>query len=168
VGVPVFVLDLLKGLIPVFVTSWYFIPPITEPAQGYPHGYLELGHLMIVLVGIGCILGHNFSCFLKFKGGKGVATSLGVCIAMSPVAGLIGFIVWVIVLGATRYISVASLVAVPIGSYVIWVTNDKAVPFAVFGISATVFSFVKHKPNIERLIAGTELKWGKKTEEPVS
>jgi glycerol-3-phosphate acyltransferase PlsY len=153
IGAPTFALDIAKGLAPVLAVRECF----------HAHGS-HFGEL-IVATGLAAIIGHNNSIFLKFKGGKGVATSMGVALGMSWPAAAIAFVVWAIVLAVTRYISVASMIAVPIGSVGIWLFNGKAWPFAVFGILATVFSFVKHRSNIQRLKAGTEPKWGEKKTE---
>ena len=141
-GLLVFILDVGKGLIPVCCAN------AAPPQDGWTP----------VLAGTLAILGHNASPFLRFKGGKGVATSLGVAFGLSPLAGAIAFVSWVVTLVATRYISVASMVGVPVGSFLIWWFRGQHLPFLLFGIMATVFVFVKHKANIGRLKAGTEPK----------
>ena len=139
-GVLVFLVDVLKGLLPVCCARY----------GSDPSGWMP------VLTGFAAILGHNASPFLRFKGGKGVATSLGVAIGLSAEAGLIAFGSWFLVLLVTRYISVASLVGVPVGSFLIWWLNGQKLPYLLFGILATMFVFVKHKANLKRLKAGTE------------
>jgi len=96
-GIVVFALDVCKGLGPTLL------------ARHQPHapGWLP------VAAGVAAVLGHNFSPFLRFKGGKGVATTLGVAFGLSWAAALVGFAVWGICLAVTRYISVASVVGVP-------------------------------------------------------
>src|SRR5258708_2030640 len=102
----VFILDVLKGLLPALTAAWvvrhYFPPPDA------------LVYLLWLLVGFAAILGHMFSCFIHFKGGKGVATSAGVVLGLFPyytLAGLIAMGVWIVLFLALRYVSVASIVA---------------------------------------------------------
>lgn len=145
-GIFVFLLDVAKGLTPVLLARHFF--PLSS--------WLPVG------AGIAAILGHNFSPFLRFKGGKGVATTLGVAFGLSWLAGLIGFAVWGVVLALTRFISVSSMVGVAVGSFFIWQFNDRQLPFGLFAVVATVFGVVKHRANIQRLQNGTEPKVGKK------
>jgi len=148
-GTIVFALDVIKGLLPVRATSLH-----TDWVVTMPHLYIW----MPVIAGLASIIGHNFSPFLKFKGGKGVATSLGVAIGASPLAGLIGFVLWCIIVLITRYISMASIIAVPICCVFIWRFNHEQAPYVLLGILATTFVIVKHKANMARLKAGTEPK----------
>lgn len=145
-AIVVFILDVGKG----------FIPVIAFKMMGH---YWQWSPM---LIGLAAYFGHNYSPFLKFKGGKGVATSLGVAVAFSWQAGLIGFAVWALCLAITRYISVSSMVATPIASVSIWYFNHYQIPYALFGVLATVFVIVKHKSNMERLRKGTEPKVGEK------
>jgi len=156
VGLPVFVLDLAKGFGPVVVAR--LVGYMDFPDRPYPIAPQLFRDLLVVCAGLCAILGHNFSPFLKFKGGKGVATSFGVALAMSPLAAFAAFVVWVVFLSITRIISISSLVGTPVGAYGIWLFNGKSAPYGLFGILATLFVVVKHIPNIKRLIAGTELK----------
>jgi glycerol-3-phosphate acyltransferase PlsY len=159
-GFIVFCLDIMKGFLPVSASHLR-----TDWAIAMPTMYAW----MPVLSGLAAIIGHNFSPFLKFKGGKGVATSLGVALGLSFKAGLIGFGVWCVIVLITRYISVASIIAVPVCSVFIWWFNHRNLPCGLFGILATVFAVVKHKSNIKRLKAGTEPKvvfpWMKKPDD---
>lgn len=139
----VFLLDVAKGLLPTVVARSHAGPGVSW----WP-----------VLTGLAAIIGHNFSVFLKFKGGKGVATSLGVAFGLSWQAGLIGFGTWSAVLLVTRYISVASIIGTAVCSFFIWWFNQKQLPSACFGGLATLFVVVKHKANMKRLKAGTEPK----------
>jgi glycerol-3-phosphate acyltransferase PlsY len=152
VGFPVFALDLAKGIAPVVMANHFGRDIIGSQATFWSPASLS------VAAGLSAILGHNFSPFLKFKGGKGVATSFGVAIAMSPLAGLAGFLTWLFFLSLTRMISISSLIGTPVGAYFIWYFNGKSLPFGVFGILATLFVVIKHIPNMKRLAAGTELK----------
>lgn len=154
-GSVVFVLDVGKGLLPVVLAR-----PLA-PAHSW----------LAVAAGLAAILGHNFSVFLGGKGGKGVATTLGVAFGLSWVAALAGFGVWLIVLGLTRYISVASLVGTSVGAFCLWWRTDWSVACGLFGLLAAAFVIVKHRANVARLKAGTEPKFVFKkketTQEPV-
>ena len=145
-GITVFILDVLKGFVPVFYASLH--PQFT----GWP----------VIAVGIAAIMGHNFSPFLRFKGGKGVATSLGVTIGLAPLAGLIGFGLWGVLLLITRYISVSSMVTTPLVCLLIWHHNHSTLPYALFGVATTFFVLYTHRSNVARLRKGTEPKVGKK------
>lgn len=140
VGLPVFALDLAKGLAPVLAGRYWL--------AGQPWA--------VVGAGIFAILGHNFSPFLGFKGGKGVATSLGVALGLSWQAAIAGFAAWVVVLAITGFISVASLVGTPLGAVLIWRLNGESLPYALFAVVATLFVVVKHIPNMRRLVIGKE------------
>ena len=114
-----------------------------------------------IIGGFSAILGHNYPCWLKFKGGKGIATSAGVFIALAPNACLVAFVVWIALFALTRYVSVGSLaaaVALPIGA---WATGGSAL---LTGLSALAgaLAIYKHKANIQRLLAGTESRVGAK------
>lgn len=150
-----FVLDAAKGLGPV----WY--------AQSLP----DVDPLLVVGVALAAILGHNFSVFLGFRGGKGVATSLGVLIAIAPhIAGLV-FFLWVLVVVVTRYISVASILAgvsVPVLMLLSSRLQDtywgRPVPqeYLYLGLLGAGFILIKHRPNLVRLMNGTEPRVGQR------
>ncbi len=145
-GVLVFLLDVAKGLLPTLAAHRHLNGPIWLP----------------VAAGLAAILGHNFSPFLKFKGGKGVATSLGVAFGLSWEAALIAFAAWSLLLALTRYISVASMIATALGSFLIWQFNGRAWPYGAFAVLAAVFVVFTHRSNIGRLRAGTERRVGKR------
>lgn len=141
-----FALDTAKGLTPVLLA----------------HHLLPHLFWLPVAAGMLAIMGHNFSVFLGFRGGKGVATTLGVACGLSWQAALIGLIVWLIVLALTRYISLASLIGTPIGAICLWAFNGWNWVYGLFALLAAVFVIVKHRPNMQRLRAGTEPKaWQK-------
>ncbi len=124
--------------------------------------HFEAGVLYEGVIGICSILGHNFSLFLKFKGGKGVATSLGVLGIYSPVTAFFSVILWLLTVITTKYSSLGALVAfgfLPV-SMILFDTREK-LPIALF---MTLMMFIMHRENISRLVRGTELKIGKKHE----
>ena len=107
--------------------------------------------------GLLSIVGHSCSVFLKFKGGKGVATGLGIILFLAPWETLIVFAVWVVIVAITRIVSLGSIVAailVPILMYVF----GEPLPLTIFGLLAAILVVVRHKDNIIRLIQGRELK----------
>lgn len=114
----------------------------------------ELG---AVVGGIAAMCGHNWSLFLNFKGGRGVATGLGVIALLSPKTTLIVFVVWAVIVYVTRYVSLGSIVAAALVPILMWFFGDSR-EVLLFGLAAAVFVIVRHRPNIERLMRGEELK----------
>ena len=146
-GILVLVVDGLKGFA---ACAWLidFVIQLFAVAPG------QIENLRIV-AGICAVLGHNYTCWLKFKGGKGIATSAGVYFALAPLAAGIALGIWIIVFALGRYVSVASIaaaVALPTG---VWLTKNNL----FLGIVTTALGLLaiyKHKGNIQRLIRGTE------------
>lgn len=106
--------------------------------------------------GLCAMIGHNWSIFLKFSGGRGVATGLGVLIALSPVVAAICFAVWAVIVKFTSFVSLGSIVAavlVPVLMYVM----AEPVPYIIFGGIAAAFVVFRHRENIVRLLQGKEL-----------
>ncbi len=137
-GILTLVGDALKGGVPAYLAAQY-----------------ELGPLVVSLVGGAAFAGHLFPVFLGFKGGKGVATALGVMLAIAPFAALLSAVVFVALVAIKRYVSLGSIVAAAfLPVFLSLIPDGKGyVPLAVF-ISALVV--MKHKENIKRLIDGTE------------
>ena len=122
--------------------------------------YFEMGTFYEGLVGLSAILGHNFSVFLGFRGGKGVATSLGVLILYSPQTALITSIIWIVVVLTTKYSSLGALISfglLPL-NIVLFDSKDKF-PIALL---VTLFILIRHSDNIRRLINGTERRIGER------
>lgn len=122
---------------------------------------LGVGIVFEGVIGICSILGHNFSLFLKFRGGKGVATSLGVLSVYSPLTALITVVLWLLTVFTTKYSSLGALVSfgfLPI-SMILFDSSEK-LPIALI---MTLMMFIMHRENISRLARGTELKVLKKT-----
>ena len=139
-GISIFALDFLKGAISAYL--------------GLHLGGSELAG---VLCGILAIAGHSWSVFLAFKGGKGVATGLGVIAALMPEVTLIVFAVWFAIVYFTGYVSLGSIVGaalVPILTLFFGLHTE----FLILGLIAAVFIIYRHKSNIERLRKGTESK----------
>lgn len=111
------------------------------------------------LVAVGVYLGHLFPLFHKFKGGKGVATGFGAILAMSPLVGIIGAVIWVLVAVVFRYSSLAALVAYLVAPFLMLFLSKPSYFVGILAI--TVLVFWRHWGNIERLRARTEPKFGK-------
>lgn len=142
VGVLTLALDCLKGMLPVLL-AWK-LGGMQEPMQAF--------------IGLAAFSGHVFSIFLLFKGGKGVATALGVYLALAPLAVLGALAIFIILVAIWRYISLGSIIAagaMPVIIYFRPHTNGLLIATAL--ISAIVIT--KHHTNISRLLAGTESKF---------
>ena len=173
-GLVTFAADVGKGLIAVLAAKW--IAAHWSYTVSLPHGREEVQHLAHDFAGIaaalGCILGHSFPIWLGFKGGKGVATSLGVIIGMMPVAALIDFLLWGAVFGISGYVSLASIIAaitlpvIVIGLLFLgWVHGWGNFFFAVAAGGLVVW---RHRANIKRLVAGTESNFRRPPPPPAS
>ncbi len=139
-GFVVFFLDVGKGVVPPLVTVW-----------------LTGNHDVAVLMGVAAVVGHTFSPFLKFKGGKGVATGLGALVGSDPLVGGAIFGVFLLMFAFTRIVSLSSLVASACVIVLGLIAHQSWVFFAVFG-PMIVYVFIRHRPNIGRLIRGEEPK----------
>lgn len=136
----VFLTDAAKGVVGVFLGQYL----IGTPAA-------------LLIGGIAAIAGHNWSLFLRLKGGRGVATGLGVIAFLTPEVTAIVFIVWAIIVYFTRYVSLGSIVAAALVPILMWFFGETR-EYLIFGIIAALFVIIRHKPNIERLLTGKELK----------
>ena len=137
-GFLVFFLDMLKGLLAVW---------LGEILVGTP--------LVMILCGVLAIVGHSLSLFLRFHGGKGVATGLGVILMLMPKVTGIVFLVWLLLVLATRYVSLGSIVAAALVPVLALVFGYPAL-YVVFGVLAAALIIVRHRSNITRLLNGTE------------
>jgi acyl phosphate:glycerol-3-phosphate acyltransferase len=115
-----------------------------------------------IIAGICAVLGHNFTCWLKFKGGKGIATSAGVYFALAPLAAGIALGAWIIVFALSRYVSVASIVAAAALPTAVWLTKDSRF-LGMVTTALGLLAIYKHKSNIHRLLNGTEQRLGRKS-----
>ncbi len=108
------------------------------------------------------LLGHSFSCFTRFKGGKGVATAAGAFLVLMPYALLIGLAVWLLTFYSSRYVSLASILAAASLPIAAWFLKEPT-PVLVLVAVVAVLVIVRHRANISRLLAGTENKFVKKS-----
>ncbi len=136
----VLAVDVLKGAVPVVIARHVAAPSIVA-----------------VTTGLAAIVGHNWSIFLQFTGGKGIATSFGVTWALSPLAGLIALVIWGGTVALTRYASLGSLLGIASIPLVTW-WHGEPVAHTAFGVIALALALYRHRANIARLAAGTELK----------
>ena len=120
--------------------------------------------ILAIVAGVSAILGHNYTCWLKFKGGKGIATTAGVLIALVPWALLIVLAIWILVFAVSRYVSLASIVAAFCLPFVVWFFKCSQLMIFITAILA-LLAIYKHKANIKRLLNGTENRIGKKKTE---
>jgi glycerol-3-phosphate acyltransferase PlsY len=149
-GTAAFVLDVLKGVAGPLIARW--LVPGNDIATA--------------LCAVCSVLGHNFSPFIGFKGGKGISTSLGALFGLMPWVALIDFAIWGVVLAVTRRVSVASMVVCITLPVLAFAWHEPA-PNLIVAVFLGIMVFVKHLPNLKRIIAGTEPKIGQKKVEPV-
>jgi glycerol-3-phosphate acyltransferase PlsY len=118
-----------------------------------------------IVAGVCAVLGHSFTCWLRFRGGKGVATSAGVFFALAPMGTLVGLVTWVIVFAVSRYVSLASIAASVALPAAVWISpNSLALRLVTSAMGVTVIW--RHKSNIQRLLQGTEHRFGRKHTAP--
>lgn len=164
----VFALDFLKGAL---ASSWALLArsAVTVNFDLEEWGFAANGRIAgddwvnLGLAGlVGAMLGHSYSCFTRFRGGKGVATGAGgICLIM-PVSALVGGSVWLTVFLATRYVSLASILAAASLPVTAWLRDRPTVLVTLAGLIA-LFVIVRHRENIRRLTNGTENRFVKKT-----
>lgn len=157
----VFVLDALKGAVAAGGAlgahlGWEWAPASDGPVVAGGDW------LLIGIAGlVGALLGHSFSCFTRFKGGKGVATGAGGFLMLAPLVTLIGGLVWVVTFYVSRYVSLASILsALSLPAVALVLGQPLAIAF--FGVLVAVFVVVRHRANIARLRAGTEPRFARK------
>ncbi|BCU79773.1 glycerol-3-phosphate 1-O-acyltransferase PlsY [Luteolibacter sp. LG18] len=183
-GITCLFLDALKGLIPTMLgltlirytgaSEAMTIKPLLSQALELPSDLQWKAQLFQVVTGLCAILGHNYSPWVGFKGGKGIATSAGVLIALMPAAVVILIVVWFILFKTTRYVSVASIGAaafLPIltiggSAYHGKLANGNwNKPLFAFSVVIAVLAIWKHRANIHRLMKGTENRFQPKSKQ---
>jgi len=125
---------------------------------------LQSGMLMWVVsaVGLAVFFGHLYPIFYKFKGGKGVATALGVMLAISPILGLAALLTWVVVFAISRYSSLGAIVAAALAPVYAWVLLSAYKDYVITVLVMSLMLIWRHRTNIQKLLAGTEAGFGKK------
>lgn len=162
-AIGVFLLDVLKSFLPALL-----VPIILKNGgQLFPIAVADTG----VLAGISAIMGHLFSPFVGFKGGKGIASGLGALLGTNPLLGILAFSVFVVMMLFTRIVSLSSIIAAPSIIVFALVFHQTLIYTIVFGGMA-VFILIKHIPNMKRLMKGEESKFSfdfkKRENEPVA
>ncbi len=152
-GAAVLAADALKGFVAARCAPVWAL--LMFPSSGAWRENLALAG------GVAAILGHIYTCWLHFKGGKGIATSGGVVLAWAPAAALTAVATWGVVLALTRYVSLASIVAAIVLPFAVWLWKGSATMTGVM-TALSLLAIYKHKANIQRLLHGTENRVGMK------
>lgn len=140
-ALPILIVDILKGWGPTFLFPlWDASPP------GWALAYGGMA-----------VIGHVFSVFVRFRGGKGVATGAGVFLALAPAAALASFVVWAVTVYLTRIVSLASLLGALTLPITVWVVEGDT-PVLRVAVALAVFVYYSHRANIRRLVRGEEPK----------
>ena len=181
-GYFVFFCDALKGLLAVLLSQWLLFARLhastldfavsrglepLHPSTGYFSGP-QAPIFISIVAALACILGHNFPVWLKFRGGKGVATTVGVLLGLMPAAIGVSAVVWVVSFYAFRYVSLASMLGAAALPVAVWVLTTRHGnpglnnPLLWFSLAAAGLIFWRHRANIQRLLNGTEARFGRK------
>lgn len=154
-GVITFIGDLIKAILAVTLCRLIFPDsPLLAALYG----------------GLGVILGHNWPFYLGFKGGKGIASTIGTMLAIHPYIGLTCIAIMVLVIVVTRFVSLGSLLlalAIPVLIGLLYQGNQAMLEGIIIGLIFTVSAFVQHRANITRLLTGTESKLGQRSNKKV-
>ncbi|MEM9002633.1 MAG: glycerol-3-phosphate 1-O-acyltransferase PlsY [Cyanobacteria bacterium P01_F01_bin.86] len=153
-GITVLVIDLLKGLFAVCMTQ-----KILTAVDADAGVWLGTVPWLITMAGLLAILGHSRSIWLNWTGGKSAATGLGVLLALAWPVGLVTAVVFGLVLGLSRIVSLGSIAAAS-ASTIVMVVLHQPLPYILLAIAGSVYVILRHRTNIERLLAGTEPRLG--------
>lgn len=141
-GLLTLVIDVAKGVLPVVVGR-----------------RLNLPELAIVCAGVAAFMGHLYPIYLRFKGGKGVATALGVFLALAPLATLVLIVIFAVVMGSSRIVSLSSIAAAAAAPLALWLLGYAAILTGMAMFVALMIVW-RHRGNIQRLLTGTEPRFG--------
>ena len=147
-GIVTLILDFFKGFLPIYLCQKIFMWP----------------EMYILTIALTSLLGHQFSIFLKFRGGKGVSTVFGIFMALSPITALIAFIIFIGIVYWSDFVSLASIISVST-TPVFLLVEMKSIVYIIGAILMAALICLKHKSNIQSLIRGEERRWRKR---PVS
>lgn len=153
-GLLAFACDFLKGFIPTLVAKCYAVSDKDASLMVY----------LPLAVGVACVIGHMFTCFMKFKGGKGIATGFGMLVALLPLLVLAAFMLFLAIVCTSHYISLGSICAATFLLATVWfpcatLSNPdgfRNLPQCVMVSFVAAFAIWKHRTNISRLLSGTE------------
>ena len=179
-GYLVFICDALKGLLAVRLAIWYVhvgwmnATGMTSHVEAsldpnfYDARLASVATLAGIIAGLSCIVGHNFPVWLRFKGGKGVASTVGVLLGLMPAAVGVSAIAWFTTYFLSRYVSLASLLGAAVLPVSVWFLTVRREGLAgppwlfYFSLLAAALIFWRHRLNIQRLLNGTESKFARK------
>lgn len=157
-GLLVLLVDMLKGVLAITLVQWLF----TTPSNNLVPSSVNSNYAWIVaLAGLAAILGHSKSIWLGFTGGKSVATSLGILLAMSWQVGLSTLGVFGLVFALSQIVSLSSI-AGAVAVSVFMLVLHQPLPYQLFALAGGLYVILRHRSNIERLLAGTEPRLGQK------
>lgn len=138
--------DILKGLVAVVLTKSLF--PENE--------------ILTILSAVAVIIGHNWPIFFGFKGGKGIASTIGVVIGLHPLSALIVIVTMALIVYITRYVSLGSLISTLLLPILFYIFMGDKLYYIIFALVLTIMAWYRHRSNIVRLLNGTESKLGQK------
>jgi len=163
-GIFVLLMDIWKGYaavkwLPIFLLN-ILAPPDFDKCGAVTdfHSFLSIRIMAAICV----VLGHNYTCWLKFKGGKGIATTAGVYLALAPWAVLVALVVFLLALLLTKYVSVGSIAGAVALPATVWAMTPHNYFLGIVTTALGALAIYKHKSNVQRLLAGTENQLGKK------
>ncbi|GAX59739.1 hypothetical protein SCALIN_C04_0227 [Candidatus Scalindua japonica] len=152
-GLVIFFLDMFKGFVAVF-----FVPLLVSGMKSPT----TADNLLLILCGFSAVLGHAFPVYLKFRGGKAVATSFGIFVWLAPIAIAISFGAWIITVLVSRYVSLGSMVgALALVGVTVWVVDSPSGDnsnIIYLSVAVAILIVAKHTSNIKRIVSGTEKK----------
>ncbi|WP_373478583.1 glycerol-3-phosphate 1-O-acyltransferase PlsY [Geminocystis sp.] len=150
-AIAVLLIDMLKGALAVFLVklSYNYLTLLPSQWQGS----------LVAICALLAVIGHSKSIWLNFSGGKSAAISLGILLTMNPYVGLGTLLVFLTVLGVSKIVSLSSISAAIAVNILMWIFNP-SIPYIGFALIAAVYVIVRHRSNIERIIAGTEPRIG--------
>jgi glycerol-3-phosphate acyltransferase PlsY len=163
-GIFVLLMDAAKGYLACWSAVFIYCALTAKTTESLSATFHQIGNL-VLLAGICAVLGHNYTCWLKFKGGKGIATTAGVYLALAPWAVLAALAVFILAVVLTKYVSVGSIAAAVALSATVWVMSPQKLLLCIVTTALSALAIYKHKSNIQRLMAGTENRLGRKKPE---
>ncbi len=155
-GILVFIGDISKGIISIILANYFFPDAPTLLKSTGTFSSFDL--TVVALAGFAAIIGHNWSVYFKFTGGKGIATSAGVLLILVPKVMLILLVVWLIIFILTRIVSLGSVAIALLFPFLTFYYYSGNYPYIVFSIITAVVIIYKHRFNIKRLLEGKEKK----------
>jgi glycerol-3-phosphate acyltransferase PlsY len=166
-GIFVLLLDAFKGWYACqigLLVFFHFLPQANIHSNDDMQNVVKCMEAFPIIAGIFAVLGHNYTCWLKFKGGKGISTTAGVYLALAPWAVLIALGVFLLAVLVTRYVSIGSISGAVALIAAVWILPPHNLFLGIVTTALGALAIYKHKSNIQRLLAGTESRLGKTKE----